>query len=620
MPTSPCRRLSIRLFTAFVLLALLGCLVHDTHAQAQTATASARFSWNETYGKSPTLFSPEDWAPIIDATWGDGLPTVSKLALFDTWWNELDQRYGGFHNFDTDLDEMRDRYRPEIEGGVSKGRFSGIMTHFTYQLQELHTYLFDIPVRNTPMNKGIPMMIIGQWGTNTRFGALLTPLPDSTLLVYEAFANHPIGLEPGDLVLGYDGALWKDIYPTLLDAELPLFLNPVNASTDESSYYYAMQAAGLNWHLFDTIDMVKYSSGDTLHVATSLLAGQNRTLWGKDQIPPPGVPWPNRSQGNRVGWGIIDGTNVGMVTVTSWSFDAQFDIRARFEQAVDQLMHVDDADGIIFDFRFNTGGGALAREGLNLLFDETVPTVGFDRRVPGSVDPFAMEPDPQRRETNLVIRPDPETFFDKPIAILIGPGSISAGELEARRLSFHPNARIFGLPAPGGNTGSDFIGIGDNNWFVSRAHSTQYLVSTHAYLTHLGLQPDERVWFTRNDAANGVDTVIKAALDWIEAEVTAVEEEIPSTPVLHVAWYPNPFRERVTVSFDLDAPAQVSVTLYDLLGRRIATLMNGPAATGVHRVTWDGKNLHGTAMSSGLYFWKVTAGAKTETGAVMLVR
>ncbi|MCH8806380.1 MAG: T9SS type A sorting domain-containing protein [Planctomycetes bacterium] len=362
------------------------------------------------------------------------------------------------------------------------------------------------------------------------------------------------------------------------------------------------------------------TTGDTLHFDTSLLAGQTRTLWGKEQIPPPGVPWPNRNLSQRVGWGLIEGTNVGLVTVTSWSFDAQFDIRARFEQAVDQLMRVHNADGIIFDFRFNTGGGSLAREGLELLFNETVPTVGFDQRIPGSSDHFAMEPDPLRREANLVIRGNPATFFDKPIAILIGPGSISAGELEARRLSFHPNARIFGLPAPGGNTGSDFISIGDSDWFVSRAHSTQYLVSTHAYLTHLGLEPDERVWFTREDAANGVDTVIKAALDWIEAEATAVEDEIVSTTSLDVAWYPNPFRERATVSFELDAPAQVSVTLYDLLGRRVATLMNGPAATGPHQVAWEGKNLHGTALSSGLYFWKVTAGSKTETGAVMLVR
>ena len=44
-----------------------------------------------------------------------------------------------------------------------------------------------------------------------------------------------------------------------------------------------------------------------------------------------------------------------------WSFDAQYDIRAQFRNAIDSLMHHTETDGIILDFRFNTGAGA--REG-----------------------------------------------------------------------------------------------------------------------------------------------------------------------------------------------------------------------------------------------------------------
>ena len=594
------------------------------HGQSQSSTIdfpaiSSLASWKASYGKSPAQFTPMDWAPIIDATWGAGLPTEDKLALFDTWWNELDQNYGGFHNHDTDLEAMRDRYRPEIEAGVSKGRFSGIMTHFTYQLEELHTYLFDIPVRNTPMRKGIPMMVIGQWGTINRFGALLTPLPDSTLLVYEALRNHPIGLKAGDLVLGYDGVLWKDIYPKLLEAELPLFLNSVNASTPETNYYYAMQAAGLNWHLFDTIDIVQYETGDTLHFSTNLLATENRTLWGKEQIPPPGTFWPNRSLGNRVGWNIITGTNIGFVTVTSWSFDAQFDIRAKFEQAVQELMNTPDIEGIIFDFRYNTGGGALAREGLQLLFNETVPTVGFDRRVPGSPDYFAMEPDPQRLESNLVIRGRSDTFFDKPIAILIGPGAISAGELEARRMSFHPRARLFGLPAAGGNTGSDFISIGDPNWLVSRAHSTQYLVSTHEYLTHTSLEPDERVWFTQEDAANRIDTVVEAAMDWIRTGSTLNEQNEGIPHRIEVETYPSPFKTMLHIRIRNPETASITMTLYDALGRAIRTLIQNQSIAGTLEISWDGTDASGMDTAPGVYFWKIDSGREVLSGKVIKV-
>jgi len=485
---------------------------------------SATFSWADSYGKSPTRFSREDWQDVIDATWGAGLPTEEKLRIFDAWFTGVDLNYGSFFNLDFDIFAFRNRYRPEIEAGVSRGRFAAIMNYFGYFLKDLHTYIFDIPVRNTALAKGIPLLVVGQWGTNQHFGALLTPLPDSTLLVYKTLPNHPLGLQPGDLVLGYDDVLWKDIYPELVEAQLPLLLNSVNGSTDESMAYYHLQAAGLNWHLFDTIDIVKYSSGDTLHFATRLLAGQRRTIWGSEQIGVPGVAWPDRSRDIRVNWGVIDNTNIGYIYVTSWSFDARFDIREKFRAAVDRLMHEIKADGIVMDFRFNTGGGALAIDGLKLLFNQVTPTVGFDKRA-GTPDHFDMISDPLRRESNLVIQPDLNTYYDKPIAVLIGPGSISAGELEAIRLSFHPRTRLFGKPAAGGNSGSDFLNLA-TNWFASRTSGPIYYVSNHEYLSHISLQPDEPVWFNRDDVANGIDTVAEAAIAWIKSETPTAFAQI----------------------------------------------------------------------------------------------
>ena len=57
----------------------------------------------------------------------------------------------------------------------------------------------------TPLLPGVPLMTVGGWGNNGHFGAGLTPLEDSSLLVYDAVNNHPLDLVPGDKVLGYDG-------------------------------------------------------------------------------------------------------------------------------------------------------------------------------------------------------------------------------------------------------------------------------------------------------------------------------------------------------------------------------------------------------------------------------
>ena len=607
------------LHAIFAVMAFLLC---NDFLQAGDS-ANENFNWAAAYGKSPAKFTARDWRPIIDATWGQSLLTAQKLALFDRWWNEVHLQYGAFHNFAPDIFALRDHYRPEIAAGVSRGRFAAIMNHFTYKLNELHTWAYDIPVSFTTLRKGVPVLVIGQWGTNQRFGAVLTPLPDSTLLVYKALPNHPLGLVPGDLVLGYDGVLWKDIYPTLLAAELPLALNFTNAATEEANTYYLLQSAGLNWHLFDTIDIVKYSSGDTLHYSTNLLANENRIIWGSEQIDVPGVKWPNRTNGKNVSWGVVTGTKVGYVYVTSWAADAQNTILVQFRNAVDSLMHHTETDGIIFDFRFNTGGTALARDGLVLLFNQTVSTVGFDRRVRGE-DHFAMQPDPSRPASALVIRGDPNTYYDKPIAILIGPGSISAGELEARRLSFHPRARIFGKAAAGGNTGSDNINLGNGDWSAMLATGPQYLVSTHEYLAHKALAPHEKVWFTRDDVAHGVDTVVKAALEWIAKQTTRVEDEsgneLPNKFELRQN-YPNPFNPATKITYTLARNAEVKLTVYNLAGQLVRTLVNRERqSAGVYTIVWEGKDEGGSPLASGVYLYRIDAGGFVDFRKMILLR
>jgi len=588
----------------FLLLALL-------LACADAAIAQGIVSWKETYGKSPTEFTVEEWREIIDKHWGSGMITQSKLTFFDDWYALVDRSYGAFQGLDFDIAAFRDAYRPEIAQGVSRGRFAAIMSHFAYRLQDLHTYVYDTGVRSTP--KGTPLLVVGQYGNNPGFGAVLTPLPDSTLLVYRALPNHPLDLRPGDVVLGYDGVLWKEIYPRLMEAELPLYLNPVHASTDEANAYYHLAAAGLNWHLFDTIDILQYSTGDTLHFDTNLLGGERRTIWAREGMDIPGVVWPERNV-DRVSYGVVEGTDVGYVYVTSWSFDARFNILEQFRQAIVDLWFTQRVEGLIFDFRFNTGGGALARGGWSLLFDEITPTIGFDQRADPN-DHFAMEEDPGRRATNLVIRPDATTYWDKPIAVLMGPGSISAGELESLRASFHPRARLFGLPAPGGNTGSVFPTFNVSGWFGSLATSNMYLVDGHEYLAHVGLQPDERVWLTRDDVANGVDSVVETALAWIQREIVGNEDaSIPSDRErLEVATYPNPFASEVTVELGIPHGTELDVTVIDILGRRVATLSSSRVSAGRVRLSWNGRATDGGSLSPGLYLLRVASNGNVGT-------
>lgn len=99
------------------------------------------------------------------------------------------------------------------------------------------------------------------------------------------------------------------------------------------------------------------------------------------------------------------------------------------------------------------------------------------------------------------------------------------------------------------------------------------------------------------------------------APPTAAETaEVPRFFSLHAA-YPNPFNPTTTVSFDLEQPAVVELTVYDHLGRVVETLVDGPHLAGPHHVTWQATNV-----PSGTYFYRLNAHGQTQVRAVSLMK
>lgn len=84
--------------------------------------------------------------------------------------------------------------------------------------------------------------------------------------------------------------------------------------------------------------------------------------------------------------------------------------------------------------------------------------------------------------------------------------------------------------------------------------------------------------------------------------------------------YPNPFNLGTTVSFSLREPADVELSVYDILGRQVRQLATQPYPAGVHEVFFDGKNDAGAPLPSGMYFCRATAGANTATRRMVLLK
>ena len=96
---------------------------------------------------------------------------------------------------------------------------------------------------------------------------------------------------------------------------------------------------------------------------------------------------------------------------------------------------------------------------------------------------------------------------------------------------------------------------------------------------------------------------------------TAVESEAPSLLLRLGPVFPNPMRDEATVTFEMDQGADVSLVLYDVLGRAVATLAQGHHAPGVHRVRLDGASL-----SSGMYLCVLRMEAAQRVQPVLIVR
>jgi hypothetical protein len=510
-------------------------------------------------GKKSSQYTTEDWGTLIDSAWGPGQSAVEQLHVFDTFWSEVDQKWAGFPNLAINWDSLRDVYRPQIGSGLSRGRFYSLMSRMWLALQEHHTYITDEKVDSSfgtrttwHYTSGVPLLVIGT-GWWDLLGAPVTPMPDSSSFVYRVAPGNPLGLEPGDLILGYDGIPWKRLYGQLLDMGVPVsrrFSSP--GTTPDSRTHEVLSAVGWNWGLFDTIDVVKYSTGDTLHLATAPLATLAQTVCATDQVPIAGVPMPQGvSDGTAaVSWGMVQGTNIGYVYVWDWSTESTPQL---FHDAIYDLRNNRKVEGLVIDFRTNWGGTSLyANTGLSQLFgsDPTFNLSLAERNSSTNHMSFSLRP------TSFGFVPA-GPLFDRPIAVLIGPACLSAGDNNAFRMHFHPMARFFGRPTNGAS-------VGAANVSESFAGGWKYQIPTNiaysnvpgeGYLIHKGVQPDELVWLTPDGAARGEDDVVKRALEWISTLTHAHEVTLdracarPALDSIRVtAILANPLRHVVALS------------------------------------------------------------------------
>ncbi len=122
------------------------------------------------------------------------------------------------------------------------------------------------------------------------------------------------------------------------------------------------------------------------------------------------------------------------------------------------------------------------------------------------------------------------------------------------------------------------------------------------------------VWALQDNTGN----LTAVQVQMISGEVTAVGNNTGTArPVNYQLMqnYPNPFNPTTNISFTLSNPTNVRLEVYNILGERVTTLINGQMNAGVHLVKFDGSNL-----ASGVYFYRLKAGEFVSVKKMMLLK
>jgi hypothetical protein len=98
-----------------------------------------------------------------------------------------------------------------------------------------------------------------------------------------------------------------------------------------------------------------------------------------------------------------------------------------------------------------------------------------------------------------------------------------------------------------------------------------------------------------------------------------VSTMVPETHRLHQN-HPNPFNSSTIIQFANKRDSQVRLDIYNILGQKVITLIDGFRIWGTYAVEWDGKDEAGQAVPSGLYFYRVTTGDFTAVKKMVLLK
>lgn len=142
---------------------------------------------------------------------------------------------------------------------------------------------------------------------------------------------------------------------------------------------------------------------------------------------------------------------------------------------------------------------------------------------------------------------------------------------------------------------------------------TAYTTSTglaNNYINDMIVDAHGNVWIC---TAGGISVLQKDAEHYTDSEETLITFRLRQN-------YPNPFNPSTIIPYRLERAGHTTLAIYNSLGQRVRTLVNGPLPAGSYTVRWDGRNGSGVPVPSGVYFYRLKAGGFDRSMKMLLVR
>lgn len=104
--------------------------------------------------------------------------------------------------------------------------------------------------------------------------------------------------------------------------------------------------------------------------------------------------------------------------------------------------------------------------------------------------------------------------------------------------------------------------------------------------------------------------------------VVGVDEYSVSLPSEHYLSqnYPNPFNPTTMISYTLSEPGYAELTIHNVLGQKVATLVESHLTSGIHNISWNGTNNEGQTVATGIYFYRMQVGNFSQTRKMMFIK